>query len=587
LTPTPAAEPRRTAKAQPAAELVDALLPRLREWLPERRWFAGKGSPIIGLGALSVTELTEGPPGGGSGTRLLHLLLRVEQRDRAAGQADVYQLLLGAASEPPAGLPAEAVIARDPAGVTLYDALHDPVGSTRLLDLLATADTAGPASAAGSAADGPSAALGATDDQGSAGGAADAAGGPGGASRGAGAAGVPAAPLRVGRPAGARVPTGLEPRLGTAEQSNTSVVYGDALILKVFRRVSPGLNPDLELTRALAQAGSTRVPAPLAWLETAPGPGCEPPATLALLQRFLAGGRDGWEFALERGRELAVGDREDPSPTGNFAAEAFLLGRATAEVHLTLARALPVAILRAAQTDQLVAGMCARLDAAAEAVPALREYRSALRAIFHDLSDRASDGRTLRLQRVHGDLHLGQSMRTPDGWVLLDFEGEPATPLAERRRPQPAARDVAAMLRSFDYAAAHLLAEDHPDRPTAGLEHRAARWAARNRDAFCAGYAAAGGTDPREDAVLLRAMETDKAVYEVVYEARNRPAWLPIPLAAIRRLTAERAERGRADAASPAGPAPSTADGAGPGRAGGPTASSGQAAREGPGHRGG
>jgi maltokinase len=165
-----------------------------------------------------------------------------------------------------------------------------------------------------------------------------------------------------------------------------------------------------------------------------------------------------------------------------------------------------------------------RLGAAVQAVPALRPYEDGLRQAYADLDRPAAGGHAWTAQRIHGDLHLGQCLRAADGtWSLIDFEGEPARPLAERRLPQPPVRDIAGMLRSFDYAA-HSVRPPAPD------------WARGCRAAYCAGYAQVAGRDPRTDAVLLRAFETDKAVYEVLYEARHRPDWLPVPLSAIRRL---------------------------------------------------
>jgi maltokinase len=171
-----------------------------------------------------------------------------------------------------------------------------------------------------------------------------------------------------------------------------------------------------------------------------------------------------------------------------------------------------------------------RLDAAVAVVPELAAHADAIRAVYTQIGALTA---SVPIQRIHGDLHLGQVLRTQDGWVLLDFEGEPARTLAERTALMSPLRDVAGMLRSFDYAARHLLAERPGEQH---LAYRAAEWADRNREAFCDGYAKAAGSDPREASVLLRAFELDKAVYEVVYEARNRPSWLPIPLGSIERL---------------------------------------------------
>jgi maltokinase len=137
-------------------------------------------------------------------------------------------------------------------------------------------------------------------------------------------------------------------------------------------------------------------------------------------------------------------------------------------------------------------------------------------------------------QRVHGDYHLGQVLRTTRGWMLLDFEGEPARSVAERRAVASPLKDIAGMLRSFDYAAQSVALDEKGD------TDRALQWSEWNRAAFCRGYAAISGHDPWENAAALRAFEIEKAVYEVAYEAANRPSWLSIPLAACARLSAGR-----------------------------------------------
>ncbi|OIK05461.1 maltokinase N-terminal cap-like domain-containing protein [Streptomyces monashensis] len=441
--------------------LLDSLAPLLRTWLPRQRWFSGKGRPVTGFSPVAVTELL--PPHGRLG--LYHLLLRVHQPD-VRGPGDVYQFLIGVREALPPRL-APALIGHVDegplAGRTVYEALYDPRPAEVLLEALRTRARIGS--------------------------------------------------LRFDRDPGHDIRTGLVARLITAEQSNSSVVYGDTFILKLLRRVVPGVNPDLEIPLALAREGCPRVPAPTAWARAEVEH--EEPYVLAVLQPFVRGAADGWELAL---RELAKGE--------DFVAEACALGRATAEVHTALARALPTVTLGHAQLRALSEGMRQRLGAAVQAVPALRPYEEGLRQAYADLDRPAAGGHAWTAQRIHGDLHLGQCLRAADGtWSLIDFEGEPARPLAERRLPQPPVRDIAGMLRSFDYAA-HSVRPPAPD------------WARGCRAAYCAGYAQVAGRDPRTDAVLLRAFETDKAVYEVLYEARHRPDWLPVPLSAIRRLAA-------------------------------------------------
>ncbi|WP_181140415.1 phosphotransferase [Streptomyces sp. Ru62] len=442
--------------------LLASLDPLLRAWLPRQRWFAGKGRPVTGFTPVSVTELL--PPDGRLG--LYHLLVRVHQPPVPGAPphpGDCYQLLIGVREALPPRLAPALIghVTEGPlAGRTVYEALYDTRPAEVLLEALRTQARIGG--------------------------------------------------LCFERDPAREIRPGLVPRLMTAEQSNSSVVYGDTFILKLLRRVVPGVNPDLELPLALAREGCPRVPAPTAWLHAEVAADTY---VLAVLQPFVSGAADGWELAL---RELAKGE--------DFAAEARALGRATAEVHTALARALPTVTLGHAQLESLVDGMTERLAAAVQAVPALRPYERALRSAYEALGTLAAEGRTWTAQRVHGDLHLGQCLRSPSGaWSLIDFEGEPARPLAERRMPQPPVRDIAGMLRSFDYAA-------HSATPPAQ------DWAHTCRAAYCSGYAEVAGRDPRTDPVLLRAYETDKAVYEVVYEARHRPDWLPVPLNAVRRL---------------------------------------------------
>jgi maltokinase len=375
--------------------------------------------------------------------------------------------------------------------------------------------------------------------------------------------------LRMRTISGAEFETDRDSLVLGSEQSNTSLVYGNESILKVFRRLSPGPNPDLEVTTALARLGSSHVAEPLGWIETRLEGA---PTSLAILSRYLRLATDGWTLAATSVRDLYAavneatandshlpqspgssssagvgpdtvapsairpdphGQRDGVPPEGtvragdaggDFSGESRRLGIATAQVHADLAAAFGTDQLGTDAVGELTERMYRKLDLAVAAVPELAKHVDMISDAYSELAKLSGP---FPVQRVHGDYHLGQVLRTETGWVVLDFEGEPATPLAQRRARSSPLRDVAGMLRSFDYAARHQLI-GHPGQ--AALSDAARDWVRRNAGAFCAGYAEAGGQDPVANQVLLRALQLDKAVYEVLYEARHRPSWLPIPL---------------------------------------------------------
>ena len=323
----------------------------------------------------------------------------------------------------------------------------------------------------------------------------------------------------------AKIDTTAVGRVIGAEQSNTSLIYGSFGILKVFRRIEPGPNPDAEIHRALHAVGSTHIATPLGEIV---GPVDGEETTLGLLTEFFANSAEGWAMATSSVRDLmSEGDLRADEVGGDFAAEANRLGEAVAAVHRDLATAFGTVAAPPEELARILDRMRADAGAAADLVPSLAEHREAIMSAF----DRSRDHDAgITLQRIHGDLHLGQVLRTLHGWSVIDFEGEPAKSLAYRRAMHSPLKDVAGMLRSFDYAARGLVVNPHSD---AQHKYRAAEWAQRNREAFCDGYAAAAGSDPRQAGNLLRAFELDKAIYEVVYEHGHRPLWESIPLHAV------------------------------------------------------
>jgi len=306
-----------------------------------------------------------------------------------------------------------------------------------------------------------------------------------------------------------------------AEQSNSSIVIGNELVLKVFRKVGRGRNPDIELSHALTVDGSTQVAAVHGWItlrDTGEGD-----FDLAMVSDFIRSATTGWDSARASFRDLlADPDAEASEAGGDFAAESERLGETVADIHRRLASLFGTQSWGTSELSALADRLDGRCAASATAAPQILPYVDAAKSAFDALRRLTSP---VLVQRTHGDLHLGQTLRAIPGWIVIDFEGEPAMPLADRVRFDSPLRDVAGMLRSYDYAAhSVLLQADISD------DDRAARWAEHNRDAFLKGY---GDQIARE---LLRAYEVDKALYEVAYESAHRPTWIDIPLQALDRL---------------------------------------------------
>ncbi|MFW5472069.1 maltokinase N-terminal cap-like domain-containing protein [Knoellia sp. CPCC 206450] len=475
------------AELHKGATLTPTKVELVASWMGSQRWYAAKGtSPVVHR----LASWRLGDPAGEVGVEVLVV-------SDASGPAPVvYQVPLTYRGAPLEGAEHALVGTMEHSVLGrrwVYDAPHDPVYAGQLLELVQGRVRA-ESTAQSDAHDDTVVAT------------------PG------------AAWSRDVRVVGSRVLSG--------EQSNTSVILDCEdtsgapvpVIVKVFRMLSTGENPDVVLQSALREAGCARVPAVVG---SVAGQWPEPDASgeasaeggrtayghFAFAQEFLPGVEDAWRVAA-----AAVRSGED------FSGPARALGEATAEVHATLAESLGTTPTDPQVVREILGGMRLRYAAAAAEVGALEELEDAVGAVL----DAAEGASWPALQRIHGDYHLGQVLHTPDGgWVLLDFEGEPLRPLAERNQPDQWIRDIAGMLRSFDYAGG-------------AVEHEsggsAREWVTSAQQAFLDGYAATAGEDPRDRAALLAAFELDKAMYEVVYEVRNRPSWVDIPLAAVQRL---------------------------------------------------
>ena len=382
--------------------------------------------------------------------------------------------------------------------------------------------------------------------------------------------------------------TPLPVRRGSAEQSNTSILYGDRFILKLFRRHEPGLNPDAEIGRYLTEKTNfNRIPPFAGSIEYVGGADAEP-ATLAMLQGLVTNEGDGWKWTLEEldryfetcapitFPEGITDELKNPvdlseRPTSPLARDhvgiyldsAATLGRRTAELHLALASPTddpafapePLAAqdfeallgdLRehaSAVFDLLKERVAYLPDEVVESAATVLSRRRRILDHFHGL--RSDNVRTQRT-RIHGDYHLGQVLKVKTDFVILDFEGEPARPLAYRRAKQCPLKDVAGMLRSFSYAAHASLINytaRHSD-DIARLERWALLWERSAAAEFLRAYRETAGDGeflPRNSADFRRLLDIfllDKALYEVLYEMNSRPAWVRIPLMGILSLQA-------------------------------------------------
>lgn len=454
------------------------------EWIQRQRWYAGKGhSPTLHrVGGYRFDD-----PDGEVGMEVLLLA------DTAVSPPVVYQVPLSYRSAALDGAE-EALVGTMEHGVLgtrwVYDAPHDPLFPTALVGAILTSGASQDAQV----------------DHGS-------------------------NALAVGTSTGVQTGSVSSSSVLSGEQSNTSTICrmldehghpAPPVIVKVFRTLQHGDNPDVVLQSALTAAGCDHVPLSLGHLAgswDAPEGSGSHYGHLAFAQEFIPGVEDAWRVAL-----VACASNAD------FTDRARELGSVTAQIHAALAQTLGREEATPAARAALLASMRSRFEAAVAVAPQLATRETGV----NRLADAVREVALPVLQRIHGDYHLGQVIDVPErGWVALDFEGEPLRPLAERALPDLTQRDLAGMLRSFDYVAGSVARGG----PSADVDAAVdGDWARAARAAFLDGYAAVAGPPDADAVTLTKALEVDKALYEVVYEAQNRPTWIPIPLEAIDRL---------------------------------------------------
>jgi predicted trehalose synthase len=455
----------------PTRSFIESLDPlAVTAWIEQQRWYASKSRHITGLEIDEWVPIADDPA----------LAVALVQTKFASGSHELYQLLLSFLPDAEVGV-RPAIVSAD--GQTAVDALADP---SLARDLLRLMDTEAQVDA----------------EEGC---------------------------FRFQRVelSGRVSPDGPVRPVGV-EQSNSSIVFADQTVLKVFRRLEPGINPELELLQFLTRQGYANIAPLLGWYQY---DGRLFSATLGVAQRFFPDATGGWEMALNRVVTDPEGLLDD---LGN-------LGKVTAELHNALASegADPAfspeepssesMSLLTATIDEDIERIFIRLPDD-ERVASIAGRGQDVREKMNMRSQLVLGGRAIR---THGDYHLGQTLHTPHGWVIIDFEGEPARPLFERRQKRSPLRDVAGMLRSFAYvtSAAEIM---RGQRAPEDFEGRARRTFLENYFASIEPSLLPGG----ETAIinLLSIFELEKAIYELQYELDNRPDWLPIPVAGIARL---------------------------------------------------